>query len=250
MNTLSAHRRVAMQSVEIDGRKTRKSQNQKLTREDVVGLRFGQITIIDVVEPEKRPLKCLCKCGCGNEFTTRYDSLQSANTKSCGCLVSKGNFKHGKTNTKTHRIWKHMKNRCYNTRSPDYPEWGGRGIVICERWKNSFEEFLGDLGECPPDHSIERIDVNGNYEPSNCKWLPMRLQSYNRRVSRRFTFDGVTKTLSEWADEYQICKQVVWARIRYGWPDEKLFTTKVRKMSPRRLPIDPSLSACHEDGVN
>ena len=130
-----------------------------------------------------------CKCDCGNEVVVKGGNLQSGNTSSCGCAhrrrgTDHPNTTHGKRHSAEYVAWANMKTRCLNTRSASYRDYGGRGIVICERWINSFENFLADMGERPVGRTLERKNVNGNYEPGNCVWATMEQQARNRRTTR------------------------------------------------------------------
>jgi hypothetical protein len=118
-----------------------------------------------------------------------------------------------------YRSWRGMKTRCLNTRDHMYPKYGGRGIGICDRWRDSFEAFLADMGPKPtPRHSIERIDNNGNYEPSNCRWATNTEQSRNRRNTRHITHEGETMCISAWAYKAGISVQTLHTRLRNGMP--------------------------------
>lgn len=156
----------------------------------VIGEKYYRLTITgfvsDYVSPKGRKLKRVdCLCDCGKTFTPLLCSLKSGHTRSCGCYKKERdkeskNVKHGASATSEYKIWKSMKQRCADSYDLNY---GGRGITVCDRWLNSFENFLEDMGERPSEkYSIERINTNGDYEPSNCKWLLMEFQSRNRRM--------------------------------------------------------------------
>lgn len=138
-----------------------------------------------------------CICDCGNEKLVRADHLCQNRVKSCGCVqfegVKKANITHGMSiggkPEKTYRIWCDMRKRCENKKSIGFKHYGGRGIKVCERWQK-FENFFEDMGECPNGMSIERIDVNGNYEPSNCKWATNAEQGLNKRNSLKLVVNG------------------------------------------------------------
>jgi len=140
--------------------------------------KFGKLTTIEYLGKSK--WKCLCDCG--NFTEVHSQSLRTGNTKSCGCLKIEKATKHGYVGTPIYRCYNSMKNRCYNINNPSYSDYGGRGIKVCERWKDSFNNFLVDMGERPSkDYSIDRIDNDGNYEPNNCKWSTAKEQNRNNR---------------------------------------------------------------------
>lgn len=128
---------------------------------------------------------------------------------------------HGKSRTKTYKSWEAMKNRCSNIRSPYYPRYGGRGIIVCDRWL-SYLNFLEDMGERPEGTTLDRIDNDGNYEPDNCRWIALSAQQNNRKDTRKFTINGVTKTFLEWRQESTIKPSTITQRYYvYGWSIER-----------------------------
>lgn len=137
------------------------------------------------------------------------------------------NKKHGLVNSPEYKTWAMMLVRCRNKNNHAYPRYGGRGIKVCKRWE-SFENFYADVGAKPsPKHSLDRIDNNGNYEPSNCRWATMLEQGRNKRNNAMLTLNGVTKCISEWADITGIKRRTIHARISYGWPVEKVLTASL-----------------------
>lgn len=131
-------------------------------------------------------------------------------------------------------VWYGMVNRCHKPDSPDYPRYGGRGIRVCERWRESFVAFLVDMGPRPsPRHSIDRINNDMGYEPSNCRWATHREQMLNRRCARLITLGGVTKSLSEWSEQLGISRTAVVARIKRGWSDERIVSTPRGNTGPK-----------------
>lgn len=178
---------------------------------NLLGRSFGRLSIIS--ESDQRTVdgkvKWNCVCTCGNTLTTSGRYLRDGDTRSCGCLEKETllnrNTSHGLSGTSEYNIWKALKQRCYNPNELHYADYGGRGILICDRWLNSFENFIEDMGNKPsPTHSIDRIDNDGNYEPSNCKWSTKAEQGRNKRNNRWIEHNGVTKHLQGWADHLSI----------------------------------------------
>lgn len=161
---------------------------------DLIGKKFGRLTVIKRLENNKdMQRKWLCLCDCGNEKVVLGVSLRQNHTLSCGCykneLIGKRMKTHGHASLKNrspeYKIWAQMKTRCSNPNAKQYEDYGGRGVQVCEKWLNSFESFFEDMGPRPSRrHSIDRIKVDGNYEPSNCKWSTATEQNHNRRIAR------------------------------------------------------------------
>ncbi len=172
-----------------------------------------------------------CKCFCEAIVDVVGSALRSGHTKSCGCqsrrLTTEANIKHGmssrKGNTPTYNTWKRMVQRCTNPNSKEYPNYGGRGITICERWLK-FEKFLADMGERPENASIDRIDNSQGYYPDNCRWSTRSEQQRNRRNNRLITFNGKTQCLEDWAAEIGIRSDVLIKRLKLGWSIEETLT--------------------------
>lgn len=155
---------------------------------NIAGERFGRLTARYIVRNSSQGYVWACSCECGAECIVPRKRLKNGMTRSCGCLPKGGKVRHGhsanRTGTKVYRAWMGMKDRCYNPNATKYRSYGGRGITVCERWLGSFEDFFADIGEPPsPSHSIDRIDVNGNYEPSNCRWATPTQQARNATTS-------------------------------------------------------------------
>lgn len=175
---------------------------------DLSGKRFGRLSVLNIAY--STPAKVYywnCLCDCGNYCTIMGNSLRKPNgTRSCGCIhkeaTSLAKKKHGlsKKTTPEYRAWKAMKKRCYNPNYHSFHNYGGRGIIVSESWINSFQNFYNDMGERPsPNHSLDRIDVNGNYCKWNCKWSTQTEQSKNRNCNRWYSYNGKKMILSDWA---------------------------------------------------
>lgn len=179
------------------------------TPADLTGKVFGRLTVIGRGERLHGELAWLTQCTCGKQKLVRAYDLRH-NTRSCGCLsvdkVIERSTQHGLTKSAEHRAWNAMLDRCSNERNNQYHNYGGRGIKVCERWLE-FVNFYADLGPRPEGMSLERIDVNGNYEPSNCKWASFEEQSNNKRGMKKYLVDGEWRTLTQLARYWNVGKQ-------------------------------------------
>ena len=176
--------------------------------------RYGRLEILGSVTGG-----WLSRCDCGTELIVTGTRLRHGQVMSCGCYHRQRQrevkLTHGMTRTPTHTSWVAMRQRCNNANNPSWPNYGGRGIRICQRWE-SFENFYADMGERPDSTSLERIDNDGNYEPTNCRWATKHEQSVNMRHTIRIQFNGRTQSLSEWCQELGIGYWTAHARIRRG----------------------------------
>jgi len=180
---------------------------------DLTGQKFGLLTVIGLAETETRKTYWVCKCDCGNMKTVRSDSLLCGAIKSCGCIKRKQdevnltkNHRHKMSGTRIYSEWQGMKGRCYNKGSARYADWGGRGIKVCEQWRNSFESFYtwAMANGYQDNLTIDRIDNNGNYCPENCRWVGQQEQCRNRRSNINITIGNSTRTLMEWCEIFQV----------------------------------------------
>lgn len=164
-----------------------------------------------------------CHCDCGKTTYARSASLKRGEVKSCGCLKAENNKSHGNSHLREYKIWGAIKRRCGNKNDKKYHLYGGRGISVCERWLSSFELFLSDMGYRPSkNHSIDRINVNGNYEPSNCKWATVKEQNRNKRTNRIIEYNGMAKTAVDWSEEFNMTKSKFMWRINNGWSMQRI----------------------------
>lgn len=199
------------------------------TGEIAVGRRFGRLTIVRVVEAPGRAT-VIARCACGTEKTLRLKDLRSGAVKSCGCLRAEvagaANRTHGRTKSPEHRAWMAMRARCNNPKVVSYRRYGGRGIRVCARW-DSFANFMSDLGPKPsPDHSIDRIDVDGDYEPGNVRWATKREQVTNMRRTYRVLYQGKLVPLCELARLCGINARTFRNRIERGWSIDRALQTR------------------------
>ena len=142
---------------------------------------------------------------------------------------------HGMTHTRTYKIWDRMIQRCKSPRVINYERYGGRGIKVCARW-NKFANFFADMGVAPDDKTIERIDNNGNYEPTNCRWATWPEQYRNRRNTVFLRLNGITKSLTEWSDETRLKQSTIYTRLRRGWTTKQALTEPLLSgRTPRRV---------------
>jgi hypothetical protein len=157
---------------------------------DITSERFGRLVVVDRAGSQSGHSTWLCRCDCGRRKPILGESLRRGLTQSCGCLqrewAAKGTHGHtrNRTGTKTYRAWQSAKDRCFNPRCEDYPNYGGRGIRMCDRWRNDYAAFLADMGESPPGLTLDRIDNDGDYEPGNCRWATLLEQARNKRAPR------------------------------------------------------------------
>lgn len=223
---------------------------------DLTGKRFGRLIVISREETKKSPggakrTMWRCKCDCGKETIVWAYSLTSGRTESCGCLhkevflekAQKATITHGGTKERLYSVWRDMINRCKNENERLYKDYGGRGITICDEWMDyaAFRDWAikagydesAKRGSC----TIDRIDVNGNYEPSNCRWANQKIQQNNKRNNRFITYNGVTKTMTEWAEEVGIGDTTLANRLDRGWPIELALYKPVRPWPGKRIKV-------------
>ncbi len=185
---------------------------------DLTGTTIGRWKVVERVESRGGISRYLCTCECGNSRVVFANQLNNGNSRSCGCLhkeiVGEAARKHGMSRTRTYRIWAGMLDRCLNSHRREYPRYGGRGISVCDEWR-TFPAFLKDMGLAPSGMTLDRIDNDGHYEPSNCKWETRKGQSNNMVNTLRFEDGGQLKTISQLSVELGLSRrQVYWIYVR------------------------------------
>lgn len=237
---------------------TMKKQTRKIA--DLSGKRFGRLTVIRFAgKASYKSFLWTCKCDCG--ITKNVPSMclnrTATPTRSCGCIklerARTNAFKHGwyshGRNTSEYNCWLAMKDRCGNPKSHAWDYYGGRGILVCEEWKNSFERFMLDMGQKPgPEYSIERKDNSGNYEPKNCIWATRSQQGNNKRNNRVIEIDGKKNTASNWCREFEIPPCNFFARISKGWSNEDALTKPIARKAEQAT--TPMPTRCCRHGCN
>jgi hypothetical protein len=208
----------------------RKSKNE-------VGNVYGRLTVLKETGRKRGAVLFLCKCECGNEKEITGGDLRSGKVHSCGCYkiekVTNENITHGLNDHRLYSIYHNMISRCYNEKIDTYELYGGRGIKICNEWlnkengfinfykwsiQNGYTEFL----------TLDRMNVNGNYTPDNCRWATNQQQSNNKRSNHYVEMDGEIKTLSEWCEIFNISYKTVQSRLQTGWEEIKAITTPIK----------------------
>lgn len=198
------------------------------------GKRYGKLTIKRVIREKGKDARAECICDCGNITTPLLSRVINNKVHSCGCYRSEKSTelrnKHGMAGTRLHKVWKKMNDRCNNSNNKDYGNYGGRGIGVCAEWsgEHGAENFIKWAYENGYDENaphgkctIDRIDVNGNYEPSNCRWVDMKMQSYNRRNTTKIMIDGREMSIKEISEKYDIPVKTIRSRIDVGILEEK-----------------------------
>lgn len=175
----------------------------------------------------------LYRCSCGVEKQCNDYSVKYGRVSSCGCLRTEVKFKHGRIKTRTYGIWAQMIQRTTNPNKDDYEYYGGRGIQVCDRWRDSFADFLADMGEAPDGMTLERKDNSGHYEPGNVVWATRKAQARNTRRTVNLTHNGETMCVEDWAERLGVKANTLIVRLRRGWSTADTLGTGVRPDGPR-----------------
>lgn len=208
-----------------DKRKELGKREAYMDRHNLVGKKFNRLTVLSKLGHKGHHTLWLCKCDCGKLKEVCGGELKNGKVKSCGCLrIEKSKIgTHYDSHSKEYNTWSRMIGRCYTKTVKMFPMYGGRGILVCERWLHSYENFLADMGRCPSKKmSLDRIDNNGNYEPSNCRWATYETQANNRRSNHFITYKGETLTISQWAKKLNIGRWT-FHNLKYRNCPEKIF---------------------------
>lgn len=210
---------------------------------DMVGFKTGKITVLERVGSANGQSTWLCKCECGNTFIQYGGVLRKKKVKSCGCVYRDkeerrklahrtiAKTKHGDCESRLYFVWLDIRRRCSAEYDISYPNYGARGIRVCDEWDNNYLAFKewaiangydenAKRGEC----TIDRIDVNGDYSPENCRWTTMKEQCKNKRNTVHIVYNGESKTISEWSETTGIPRSAIYARYRYGWTSDEIFS--------------------------
>lgn len=197
---------------------------------DLKSQKFGRLKVLDFAYNKNRKSYWKCLCDCGNIKIIESYKLKTGHTKSCGCYakeVTRNNtITHNKTNTKLYRTWQNMKRRCDNKKTKSYKYYGEKGIRVCDEWLHDFMNFYNWAMQngYKEELSIDRINVNGNYEPNNCRWVDIETQANNKTNNHFLSYNGKTLTINQWAKELNIPRETIKSRIKYNFSIDKILS--------------------------
>lgn len=208
------------------------------SKRDLTGMRAGSLVAIKQADHKTKDGRIIweCVCDCGNKAFVTTSNFLRGNSTSCGCKRTK--HKYGDKNTKKlriYRIYHAILQRCFNQKSDSYKWYGGRGITVCDEWKDSFESFMSWAGENGYDNNltIDRIDHDGNYEPGNCRWVTQAEQLNNTRSNIVITCDGKTMNLMQWSKHLGVSYDMLRSRYRLGWDSERIIKEQPKNYQRR-----------------
>lgn len=192
---------------------------------DIVGRRFGRWTVLRDIASDDKDRRVWCRCDCGQERSVMAGSLRKGVSNSCGCLKLEKLWTHGASGGGTrhrkaerwYKAWSNMIDRCYNPNYEGWHNYGGRGVIVCDRWRNDPLAFRKDMGDPTRGKSLDRIDVNGIYSSENCRWASHQRQCWNKRTNVMVDFHGHHVCLAEAAKMAGLRYSVVWQRVHNGW---------------------------------
>ena len=201
---------------------------------DLHNKKFGRLKVIKLERIKNNRALWLCRCDCGNMCVKASSNLLSNGTKSCGCIhreqLIERNKTHNYSHTSLYNRWKTMKVRCSDENCVAYKNYGGRGIKVCDEWKNDFMSFYkwAILNGYKEELTIDRINNNGDYEPDNCRWVSRANQNRNFRKNHMITYNNETLCLTDMAKKYNITNKALSYRLQKGWDIEKALTTPMK----------------------
>lgn len=201
--------------------------------ENLTGKKFNKLTVVEFSHKQGNRIYWKCLCNCGNEYTTRADSLKSGHAKSCGCHKRESlkncprHIIHGERNSRLYRIWTEIFTRCNNTRNANYKNYGARGITICDEWKDFQTFYDWAISNGYSDGlTVDRIDNDKGYSPDNCRWATIKEQCNNRRTNRVYELNGEKLNIAQIAEKYNLDYQLIWGRLRKGWSIQRAIQPK------------------------
>ena len=201
---------------------------------DLTNQKFNRLTVLELSDKRGKKVMWKCRCDCGNITFVETCNLRGNRTKSCGCYKMDGllsrSTKHNQRHTKLYEVWKGIKQRCLNSNHKAFKNYGGRGISICDEWKDNFSSFYNWAMQngYSDELSIDRINNDGNYEPNNCRWVDRKTQANNTRTNHFITYNNETHTIAEWSRILNIKYSVILYRLHHNWSIEKTFTTPTK----------------------
>lgn len=209
----------------------------------LVGQRFGRWTVIADGPTNSHFLRySVCRCDCGQEKTVQDGGLRNGKSQSCGCIQRERLIRrittHGLCRSPEYRVWASMISRCTIPHHHHFPSYGGRGIGVCSRWRDSFQAFYDDMGPRPsPKHTIDRTNNELGYFPENCRWVTWHIQALNKRSNRFLVLNGIKLTISEWAKKLSLSHDALTKRVDSGWSEERILNTPPKPPMPDRRHI-------------
>lgn len=202
--------------------------------EITVGYTKNDWTVTGVPYRRGNKMRAECTCTCGKVRDVQLDHVLAGRSKSCGHNNGSWNVTHGMAGTPTYKTWSHMLARCRNPNNGSWPDYGGRGIAVCPEWE-SFEAFLRDMGKKPRGKTLDRIDVNGNYEPGNCRWATAKVQARNTRTNIVLEYKGKRATIAEWAENLGMDYRTLYCRVQVnGWSVKRAIEEPVTEWEGRK----------------
>jgi len=209
---------------------------------NLAGQKFGRLTVLEQIKNTKFT-SWKCRCSCGNETVVTTNSLKNKKIQSCGCLRKEITIKrmttHNMSRSPEYKAWQHMKDRCYKPTDKSFKNYGGRGIEVCQEWRDSFLAFYNHIGKRPSSkHSIDRINNNGNYKPGNVRWANRKVQANNSRHNHLITIDGITQTITQWGKATNTSITVIRYRLSLGLEDKEAVFTPPRKQRADMITVN------------